>query len=104
MVLDLSLSNSLSLSLHISLLPLSLSLSLLSLPLPPSLLVTHLKVEGHADISHNELVLLQVNTKLDKGELDARGGVIAGTVLIQNIQANGKTAIKHYVAMATGDE
>ena len=55
-----------------------------------SLLVTHLKCEGHADISHNELVLLQVGTKLDKGELDARGGVIAGAILVENIQANGK--------------
>lgn len=55
-----------------------------------SLLVTHLKLEGHADISHNELVLLQVETKLDKGELDARGGVIAGAMLIENIQAHGE--------------
>ena len=55
--------------------------------------MTHLKLEGHADVSHNELVLLQVNTKLDKGELDARGGVIAGTVLVQDIQAHGKDAI-----------
>ena len=55
-----------------------------------SLLVTHLKCEGHADVSHNELVLLQVATKLDKGELDVRGGVIAGAVLIENIQAHGK--------------
>lgn len=55
-----------------------------------SLLVTHLKCEGHADISHNELVLLQVDTKLDKGELDARGGVIAGAILVENIQAHGK--------------
>lgn len=56
-----------------------------------SLLVTHLKCEGHTDISHNELVLLQVDMKLDKGELDARGGVIAGAVLVENIQANGKS-------------
>ena len=55
-----------------------------------SLLVTHLKLEGHADISHNELVLLQVDTKLDKGELDARGGVIAGAMLVENIQAHGE--------------
>lgn len=52
--------------------------------------MTHLKCEGHADISHNELVLLQVGTKLDKGELDVRGGVIAGAVLIENIQGHGK--------------
>ena len=65
--------------------------------------MTHLKIEGHADVSHNELVLLQVNTKLDKGELDARGGVIAGAVLIQNIQANGKPIVNHCVAMAMGD-
>ena len=61
-----------------------------------SLLVTHLKLEGHADISHNELVLLQVDTKLDKGELDARGGVIAGAMLVENIQAHGEREIIRY--------
>ena len=61
-----------------------------------SLLVTHLKLEGHADISHNELVLLQVDTKLDKGELDARGGVIAGAMLVENIQAHGEREIITY--------
>ena len=58
--------------------------------------MTHLKLEGHADISHNELVLLQVDTKLDKGELDARGGVIAGAVLVENIQAHGEREIMNY--------
>ena len=57
--------------------------------------MTHLKLEGHADISHNELVLLQVDTKLDKGELDARGGVIAGAMLVENIQAHGERKEKN---------
>ena len=58
--------------------------------------MTHLKLEGHADISHNELVLLQVDTKLDKGELDARGGVIAGAMLVENIQAHGERKRNDY--------
>lgn len=51
--------------------------------------MTHLKFEAHADISHNELVLLQVDAKLVKGEVDARGGVIAGSILIEDTQAHG---------------
>ena len=55
----------------------------------PSLLVTHLKFQAHADISHNELVLVQVDAKLMKGEVDARGGVIAGSILMEDTQVHG---------------
>lgn len=76
--------------------PLSLSLPspfLPSLPLPPpspSLLVSCLKCEAHCDISHNELVLLQFEGKLAKGEFDARAGVIAGSILMEEVTVNGQ--------------
>ncbi len=41
-------------------------------------------------MQQNELVFLEMNGRLDKGELDARGGVIAGNILIRGAQAHGK--------------
>lgn len=55
-----------------------------------SLLVTYLKFEAHCDVSHNELVLLQLDGKLEKGEFDARAGVIAGSILVENAVVDGK--------------
>ena len=54
-----------------------------------SLVVTHLQCQVHADISHNELVLLRLTGRMEKGEVDARGGVVAGTILMQDVQAQG---------------
>lgn len=54
-----------------------------------SLLVSNLQCQGHADISHNELVLLRLTGKMEKGEVDARGGMVAGFILMQNVQAQG---------------
>lgn len=55
----------------------------------PSLLLSHLKCTTHADVSHNELVLFNLDGCMEKGELDARGGMIAGSVLVEDIQALG---------------
>lgn len=52
--------------------------------------MTHLKFEAHCDISHNELVLLQLDGNLEKGEFDARSGVIAGSILVQDLGFDGK--------------
>ena len=54
-----------------------------------SLVVTHLQCQVHADVGHNELVLLRLSGKMEKGEVDARGGVVAGTILMQDVQAQG---------------
>ena len=54
------------------------------------MLVTHLKCEAHADISHNELVLFNFDGRLEKGEVDARGGVVAGSILMENVQTHGE--------------
>ena len=51
--------------------------------------MTQLRCEAHCDVQQNELVLLEMNGKLEKGELDARGGVIAGTVLMMGAQTHG---------------
>ncbi len=57
---------------------------------PCSILVTQLRCEAHCDVQHNELVLLEMDGKLDKGELDARGGVIAGIILMRGAQAHSE--------------
>ena len=57
-----------------------------------SLLVTHLKCQAHADISHNELVMFNLDGRMVKGEVDARGGVIAGSILMEDVQAHGERA------------
>lgn len=49
-----------------------------------------LKCEAHCDVSHNELVLLQLEGKLEKGEFDARAGVIAGSILVEEATVNGQ--------------
>ncbi len=59
-----------------------------------SLLVTQFRCEAHCDVQHNELVLLEMDGKLDKGELDARGGVIAGNILMKGAQARGEPKYK----------
>ena len=53
--------------------------------------MTHLKCEAHLDISRNELVLFNLDGRLVRGEVDARGGVIAGNVLVEDVLAHGKT-------------
>lgn len=55
-----------------------------------SLLVTCLKCEAHCDVSRNELVLLQFEGKLEKGEFDARAGVIAGTIFLEDATVEGE--------------
>ena len=55
---------------------------------PPSLLVTQLNIEVHMDISHNELVLINLDACIEKGEVDARGGVVAGSILMENTRAH----------------
>ncbi len=60
-----------------------------------SLLVTQFRCEAHCDVQHNELVLLEMDGKLDKGELDARGGVIAGNILMKGAQARGEPKYKY---------
>ena len=52
-------------------------------------MVTHLQCQVHADVSHNELVLLRLAGRMEKGEVDARGGVVAGTILMQDVVAQG---------------
>jgi len=54
-----------------------------------SLLVSQLRLAAHCDVQHNELVLLEADGKLDRGELDARGGVIAGNVVMIGAQTHG---------------
>ena len=54
-----------------------------------SLVVTRLQCQAHADISHNELVLLRLAGGMERGEVDARGGMVAGSVLMQDVQAQG---------------
>ena len=54
-----------------------------------SLLVSCLKCEAHCDVSHDELVLLQLQGKLEKGELDARAGIIAGSILMNDATVDG---------------
>lgn len=54
-----------------------------------SLVVTHLQCQAHADISCNELVLLKVVGQMEKGEVDARGGMVAGFLLMQDVQTKG---------------
>lgn len=55
---------------------------------PHSLLVTHLKCEAHLDISHNELVLFNLDGRMEKGEVDARGGMVAGSILMEEAQTH----------------
>ena len=57
-----------------------------------SLLISCLKCEAHCDVSHNELVLLQLKAKLDKGEFDARAGIIAGSILMEDATVEGMCA------------
>ncbi len=54
-----------------------------------SLLVTYLNCEAHCDVSHNELVLFQLECNLKKGEFDARAGVIAGSILMKESTVHG---------------
>ena len=54
-----------------------------------SLVVTHLQCQAHADISRNELVFLRLRGGMERGEVDARGGMVAGFVLMQNVRAQG---------------
>lgn len=54
------------------------------------MLVTCLKCEAHCDVSHNELVLLQLDGKLEKGEFDARTGIIAGCILVKEVAIDGE--------------
>ncbi len=49
-----------------------------------------LKCEAHCDVSHDELVLLQLQGKLEKGELDARAGIIAGSILMNDATVDGE--------------
>ena len=58
-----------------------------------SLVVTHLRCETHADISRNELVLLRLTGAMEKGEVDARGGMVAGSVFVHDVQTQGKTRV-----------
>lgn len=51
--------------------------------------MSSLKCEAHCDVSHNELVLLQLDANLNKGEFDARSGVIAGSILTENAVIHG---------------
>ncbi len=53
--------------------------------------MTQFRCEAHCDVQHNELVLLEMDGKLEKGELDARGGVIAGNILMIGAQARGES-------------
>lgn len=62
-----------------------------------SLLVSCLKCEAHCDVSHNELVCLQLQGKLEKGEFDARAGIIAGSILIEDSTVDGKNCIPLFV-------
>ena len=57
--------------------------------------MTHLKLEMHCDVSHNELVLLQLDGNLKKGEFDARAGVIAGSILVENAVIDGTNISLH---------
>ena len=59
------------------------------LSVPHSLVVTHLQCQTHADISRNELVLLRLTGGMERGEIDARGGMVAGSVLMQDVGAQG---------------
>ena len=45
---------------------------------------------SHCDVSHNELVLFQLAGKLVKGEFDARAGVIAGSILMEDANVLGE--------------
>ena len=62
----------------------------LSCPSICSLVVTHLNLELHMDISHNELVLMNLDACIEKGEVDARGGVVAGNILMKDAFAHCK--------------
>jgi hypothetical protein len=59
------------------------------------LVVTHLQCQAHADISRNELVLLRLSGRMEKGEVDARGGVVAGSVFMEDVQAQVTTESRH---------
>lgn len=58
-----------------------------------SLLVSCLKCVAHCDVSRDELVLLQLQGKLEKGELDARAGIIAGSILMNDAIIDGKELV-----------
>ena len=55
-----------------------------------SVLVSHFKCEAHADIQHNELVLLSCDGAIKEVEAVAQGGVLAGNVKFLDTQAKGK--------------
>ena len=60
--------------------------------------MTHLRCQAHTDVSHNELVLLRLTGAMERGEVDARGGMVAGSVLMEDVQVQGKA---HCVLLAT---
>lgn len=60
---------------------------------PCSLVVTHLRCQAHTDVSHNELVLLRLTGAMERGEVDARGGMVAGSVLMEEVQVQGKATV-----------
>ena len=51
--------------------------------------MSHLKCEGHADIQHNELVLLSCDGAIGEVEGEAQGGVLAGNVKIGSTEIKG---------------
>ena len=61
-----------------------------------SVLVSHLKCEGHADIQHNELVLLSCDGAIAEIEGEAKGGVLAGNVNIGSTKIKGMLFSKLY--------
>lgn len=79
-----------------------ISTTLLVSPTLYSLVVTHLLCQAHADISRNELVLLRLAGSMEKGEVDARGGMVAGFVLMQDVQTEGNTLLAPSVVASSG--
>ena len=66
-----------------------------------SLLVTHLRLEGHADVLQNELILLSLDSCLEKGEVEARGGIVAGSILMEKMTLHGKTSSRVFLQRVT---
>ena len=60
-------------------------------------MVTHLQCQAHADIYRSELVLLRLSGRMEKGEVDARGGVVAGSVLTRDVQTQGLAVTVTYL-------
>lgn len=64
--------------------------------------MTHLQCQVHADVSHNELVVLRLIGRMEKGDVDARGGVVAGTVLMQNVLTKGLICVLILIVFLNG--